>query len=156
MNAELMDDERQAGAAAPVVRRRWQRARRAAVVAALALGASLLVSPASAQGTEQARPAVVTAVAERQAEVSTAAGTAQSGAANALQASHGHHRSAKDHVTTAAKKPKKDKDKKKKKGFFKKLGIFLIIVLILVVIFIIALIALAIHFIRKALKRRRA
>ncbi|WP_449474783.1 hypothetical protein [Streptomyces abikoensis] len=154
MNAELMDDERQADAAVSAVRRRWQRARRAAVVAALALGASLLVSPASAQGTAEARPAVVTAAAERQAEAGTAAGTAQAGAANALQASHGHHRSPKDHVTTAAKKPKKEK--KKKKSFFKKLGIFLIIVLILVVLFVIALIVLAIHFIRKALRRRRS
>ncbi|MFI1800340.1 hypothetical protein ACH427_23720 [Streptomyces sp. NPDC020379] len=144
MIAELeADGPPREGRSADAVRRRDRRTRRAAVVAALALGAALLVPAASAES-----PARTVASAGRTVAATGTADTAQAPAA----VRHGARqttRTAVDHQVTAAKA------KKKKKGFFAKLGIFLLVVLIIVVLFVVLLIALAIRLARRAFGRRR-
>ncbi|MEU5424688.1 hypothetical protein AB0H73_03645 [Streptomyces olivoreticuli] len=124
-------------------RRRGRRTRRAAVVAALALGAALLVPPASAESPAR----TVTSVGRSVTAADTGGGAALAPAHRSVRLTG---RTAADHrVVTAAKA------KKKKKGFFAKLGIFLLVVLILVVLFVVVLIALAIRLARRAFGRRR-
>ncbi len=123
-------------------RRRGRRTRRAAVVAALALGAALLVPPASAESPAR----TVTSVGRSVTAADTGGGAALALAQRSVRPA-GH--ATVDHRVTAAKA------KKKKKGFFAKLGIFLLVVLILVVLFVVVLIALAIRLARRAFGRRR-
>ncbi|GAA0355350.1 hypothetical protein [Streptomyces blastmyceticus] len=122
-------------------RRRGRRTRRAAVVAALALGAALLVPPASAESPARTVTSVGRSV--------TAADTGGAALALAQRSVRPAGHAAVDHRVTVAKA------KKKKKGFFAKLGIFLLVVLILVVLFVVVLIALAIRLARRAFGRRR-
>ncbi|MGW1071951.1 hypothetical protein [Streptomyces sp. NPDC002537] len=146
MIAELGQDgpPNRRGAGVPSTgRRRGRRTRRAAVVAAVALGAALLVPPASAVGPGRTGVAVPRTVS---------IGATGTSAVSALASTHRvvplAHRAAVVHRTTAAK------PKKKKKGFFQKLGIFLLVVLILVVLFVIGMIWLVIHMVRRAIRRR--
>ncbi|WKK24164.1 hypothetical protein QZH56_00125 [Streptomyces olivoreticuli] len=121
-------------------RRRGRRTRRAAVVAALALGAALLVPPASAESPARTVTSVGRSV--------TAADTGGAALALTQRSVRPAGHAAVDHRVTVAKA-------KKKKGFFAKLGIFLLVVLILVVLFVVVLIALAIRLARRAFGRRR-
>ncbi|MFC5722961.1 hypothetical protein ACFP1Z_22600 [Streptomyces gamaensis] len=142
MTADLKHDERSGrrAGAVPLAGRLGRRARRAAVVAALALAAALLApaGPATAEG----RPAAVTALLAVDDTARPQAAGQHEAPAVATAQQHVRH--------AAADKPKK------KKGFFHKLGVALIVVLVLILLFVVAVIVFLIWLVRRIFMRRRS
>ncbi|WP_171166685.1 hypothetical protein [Streptomyces sp. I05A-00742] len=129
-------------------RYRGRPARRISAVVALALGTALLATPASAVSD---RPVARTA---QHASVDTAAGPAAAAGDGAARSAAGP--AAEVRQADAGDQVLAKEKKKKKKGFFKKLGIALVVILIVVIILVIVAIALIVHFVRKAFRRRRS
>ncbi|MFF4183368.1 hypothetical protein ACFYZ9_09270 [Streptomyces sp. NPDC001691] len=112
--------------------------RRAAVLLALLLGATLVAGPVTAEAAPRATVAV--AAAQQTA-------TARDVAAPVRAAAQTGRHTVADKSTVLASK----KAKKKKGGFFKKLGIFLLVLVLLFIAFVVFVI----WFIVSRLRRRR-
>ncbi|MCB5910839.1 hypothetical protein [Streptomyces pinistramenti] len=128
--------------------------RRPALVLALLFG---LLAAAAAPATAAARsdvPRTAAAVRLVAAHGTQAPGDRDSGTRTAAAAPAGAPVVVAKSTVTEPVFLAKDKTKKKK-GFFKKLGIFLLVLFVIFLLVIVLVIWLIIHFIRKALRRRR-